>query len=180
MDRTEIHLQLNAYTDLFSDFDPRPYSARGLSDDFLKELKKAVKDAPGPQISLILSLPSSLRKEADEKTIQERLHSHITKHRTRLEKERSDIRKSGIISLGIGILLMFFATLVLVESDNSLWMNFLRILLEPAGWFIAWFGADKLFDVPKRDQAQREFYNKLHRVPIRFVASETPAADGPS
>ena len=38
-----ISLILESYTDIFSDFDPRPYDQRTLSDDFLLECKKAVR-----------------------------------------------------------------------------------------------------------------------------------------
>ena len=36
-----ISIVLDSYDDLFSDFDPRPYRIRALSDDFLLECKKS-------------------------------------------------------------------------------------------------------------------------------------------
>ena len=41
---SEISLIIDTYDDIFSDFDPRPYSQRALSDDFLLEARKASKD----------------------------------------------------------------------------------------------------------------------------------------
>ena len=35
-----ISLWIDSYDDIFSDFDPRPFSARNISDDFLYEVKK--------------------------------------------------------------------------------------------------------------------------------------------
>ena len=37
-----ISLILDNYDDIFSDFDPRPYTVRALSDDFLNECRKAI------------------------------------------------------------------------------------------------------------------------------------------
>ena len=42
--KSEISLSLDNYDDIFSDFDPRPFSQRALSDDFLIEAKKASRD----------------------------------------------------------------------------------------------------------------------------------------
>ena len=40
MSGAKIFLWLDDFDDIFSDFDPRPYSARELSDDFLDEVRK--------------------------------------------------------------------------------------------------------------------------------------------
>lgn len=40
LEMSEISIWLDNYDDIFSDFDPRPYSQRSLSDDFLAEAKK--------------------------------------------------------------------------------------------------------------------------------------------
>ena len=39
-----ISLILDSYNDMFSDFDPRSFSERALSDDFLSECKRAARD----------------------------------------------------------------------------------------------------------------------------------------
>ena len=61
----DIPLVLDSYDDIFSDFDPRPYSERAMSGDFLLECKKASAEKkkkihlstslifPGPSFSLI-------------------------------------------------------------------------------------------------------------------------------
>ena len=37
LQQSEISLLLDSYDDIFSDFDPRPYNQRALSQDFLAE-----------------------------------------------------------------------------------------------------------------------------------------------
>ena len=44
LEKTQISLWLDDYADIFSDFDPRPFSQRALSDDFLNEAKKVVRE----------------------------------------------------------------------------------------------------------------------------------------
>ena len=39
LEMSEISLILDTYDDMFSSFDPRPYSQRALSEDFLSEAK---------------------------------------------------------------------------------------------------------------------------------------------
>ena len=51
---SEIPLWLDNYNDLFSDFDPRHYSNRALSQDFLEELKRASRDKQTKTVNLKL------------------------------------------------------------------------------------------------------------------------------
>jgi hypothetical protein len=44
MNHNEIKLMLDTYDDIFSDFDPRPFSQRTLSEDFLEEARKASRE----------------------------------------------------------------------------------------------------------------------------------------
>lgn len=50
---------LERYSDLFSDFDPRPYNSRTISDDFIDEVKKRVQ----------ISSKSSAADESDRNTL---------------------------------------------------------------------------------------------------------------
>lgn len=63
---SEICLILDTYDDIFSDFDPRPYDERGLSDDFLSEARKAVKKKPSETIELKFLIPANKRNLSDE------------------------------------------------------------------------------------------------------------------
>ena len=52
-----ISLILDDYNDLFSDFDPRHYSERALSDDFLAESKRASRDKPAGSLEVKFLVP---------------------------------------------------------------------------------------------------------------------------
>ncbi len=168
---SEISLWLDNYDDIFSDFDPRPYSVRSLSDDFLLEAKKAAKDKDPDNIELRLLIPASKRSAEQENTIKKRLHAHFKKHFEAVNKEISDIRKNGIIFVAIGIMVSLGATFV--DSLSELWgfvSRLLFILLEPAGWFTIWLGLDNIFQTWKQRKPELDFYSKMSRCEINFVS----------
>lgn len=75
-----ISLILDSYDDIFSDFDPRPYSEKALSDDFLSECRKASRDKKDDEVELRLLVPAQKREINDETKIKRRLKDHFQKH----------------------------------------------------------------------------------------------------
>ena len=80
LEESEISLIINSYDDIFSDFDPRPYTQRSLSVDMLDELKRASRDKASGQTELKFLIPKDLRKESDEIQIKKRLREHFKRH----------------------------------------------------------------------------------------------------
>src|SRR5262249_60242404 len=83
-----VSLWLDNYDDIFSDFDPRPYSQRALSEDFLAEARRAVRDRHDEVPELRLLVPTPARHVEDETIIRKRLHEHFRKHADRLRRKR--------------------------------------------------------------------------------------------
>jgi len=70
-----------------------------------------------------------------------------------------------------GIVLMFIATLILFNyGDNTLFLSFLIILLEPAGWFLFWEGLDIVLFESKKIKPDLEYYKKMAKCNINFVS----------
>ena len=67
---SEISLIIDTYDDIFSDFDPRPFDQRTISDDFLFEIKRASKEKPSGVIELKFMMPEKLRKPEQEVLIR--------------------------------------------------------------------------------------------------------------
>ena len=80
-----ISLILDGYEDLFSDFDPRPYSKRTLSDDFIFECKKAVREnkVEFHNLELRLLIPKYKRKTNEEVIIRRGFLSILGNGKTR-------------------------------------------------------------------------------------------------
>src|SRR3989344_7409018 len=103
---SEISLWLDHYDDIFSDFDPRPYSQRALSIDFLDEVKRASKDKPLEALELKFLVPKDKREVSREFIIKKRLRDHFKKHIDLLSKEKKDTINQGAIFIALGTVLM--------------------------------------------------------------------------
>jgi hypothetical protein len=167
--KSEISLSLDTYDDIFSDFDPRPYSERALSDDFLNESRKAARDKP-KTIELNFLIPEKLRNLGIEAKIKRRLKEHFKKHYLELEDEAKRVMKKGMAVAFVGFFLMILATMLYDLQDPSLPILFLRTMIEPSGWFMVWYGLDQIFYTKNQHRPEKEFYMKMSNANITFTS----------
>ena len=166
--KSEVSLILDSYEDIFSNFDPRHYSQRSLSVDFLDEAKRATREM-GDSLELRFLLPLSKRKIEVENVVKKRLREHFKKHHERLEKEKRKISNQGIYFVLAGFFFMFFAAYILFfYAEKSFWYGFLVVLLEPGGWFLFWEGLDLMIFESKKIKPDLEFYRKMQNAEIVF------------
>ncbi len=163
----EIRMQLESYNDIFSDFDPRPFSEKALSDDFLAEAKKASGDKT-EEIDILFFIAKQKRDAKDEITIKKRLLAHFKRHHLLLHEERKKLVKSGMIFITIGIILMFLATFFIFQYEHNIFASFSIILLEPASWFLFWEGLNLIIFTSKKKEHELVFYKKMSRARIFF------------
>jgi hypothetical protein len=167
-----VSLWLDTYEDIFSDFDPHPYGQRALSEDFLAEAKRAVRDRRDDVPELRLLIPAHVRNLESEAPIWKRLRDHFRRHADRLARER---RRGIWVSLGIaaaGFAIMT-ASALLRRQPETVTRTVLHVLMEPAGWFAVWFGLDQLFYGTRELAREHAFYGKMARADVVF----TPYAD---
>ena len=167
-DISEIVLRMNEYSDIFSDFDPRPNQKRSLSDDFLIEAQKASREKLGDSIEMRLLFPKKGRDVNEENIIRKRLHSHFLRHYNLLVDEIAAINRHGIFATIIGAAMLAFSTYLYILSNQTAWTHIAYVLLQPAGWFISWYGLDEIFYSSKKLKQDLEFYDKMHRSRIVF------------
>jgi len=167
-DEREIKLKLDSYNDLFSDFDPRPYSVRALSEDFLTEAKKASYEKE--DIILNLMVPKEKRVIKDEIIIKKRLKQHFSKHYYILNKKvRRKIIHNGELFISFGIFIMLIASIIMFKfPETNIITSFLIVLLEPAGWFLFWEGLNLIIFESKKTEPELEFYRKMSNAKIIF------------
>jgi hypothetical protein len=166
---SEISLILDTYDDLFSDFDPRTLDKRALSDDLLAEIKRATREKKSGVIELNFLIPSEQRKGDKETIIKKRLREHFKKHYDQVLKEVSSVKFMGIVMIVVGVLLSFIAAIFIYPNEESILLNLILVLIEPAAWFTIWEGANKLFDGWKYESADLEFYKKMTKCEISFT-----------
>ncbi len=166
-----ISLWIDDYNDIFSDFDPRPYSERALSVDFLDEANRATRDKASGQIVLKLLVPKNKRKINDEHTIKKRLKEHFKKRLKLARDEIKKLKRNGSFFMLAGILLMLSATFVLFKfSEEYFLTSFLIILLEPAGWFFFWEGLNLIIFESKKLKPNLEFNEKMEKCDLLFFS----------
>lgn len=167
---SEIILLLDGYDDIFSDFDPRPYSERAMSEDFLHEAKNASLDK-NHCLELNFLIPKKERKLNQEVLIKKRLKAHFIRHYELLKKDKKHlIFNHGLLFIILGIIIMFISTWVLFTYDSkTLFITFLVIVLEPAGWFLFWEGLNMAIFESKKIDPDLQFYEKMSKCTITFT-----------
>ena len=162
----DIPLILESYEDIFSDFDPRPYSEKALSGDFLSECKKASADKT-KKINLKLFIPKSKRNPAEEIKIKKRLKDHFIHHLKKRKNEINKIKLNGFNWFLLGSFMIVLAALF-TDYKGSFFMNLLITLTHPAGWFFMWEGLGKIFITVKEKIPDYDFCRKMSEAMISF------------
>ena len=166
---SEIGFLIEDYDYLFSDFDPRPYSDRALSDDFLDEARKGSDNKSAHNIQLKFLIPKKNRNAKDEEKIKERLKDHFNKHAEKSRKDYRRVMNHGIMFFALGTIIMFAAAYVLFKyPSQSLMENFILLMMEPAGWFLFWEGLDMIIFKSKDLKPNSVFYKKMAHAEIYF------------
>ncbi|MBM3247362.1 hypothetical protein FJZ17_02375 [Candidatus Pacearchaeota archaeon] len=162
-----ISLILDSYADIFSSFDPRPYSEKAVSVDFVSECKRAARDINEFDLELNLAVPKTKRNLVDEARIKRRLREHFHKHFVEKEKEMKSIRKGGISWVVLGALLILGIGwgYLRVESEA---IHTIIAIFEVPGWFLVWEGLGKVFLESRKAAPDYEFYKKMSNVRIVF------------
>jgi len=168
LDVSEISLVLDTYDDIFSDFDPRPYDHRSLSQDMLLEAKRAARDKiSGFELKFLI--PKALRDEGKEDLIELRLREHFEKHAYLLKREVTKTRFRGVLLCLVGMCVTVAGATLDHYFKESFMAAIAIVVLEPAGWFTIWNGLDMSFFAVRNKQEDLEFYDKMEHAEITFT-----------
>ena len=165
---TQLELWLDSYSDIYSDFDSRLYSKRRISEDFIRELKYGLAHNEGFITDLIFLLPEEQRNHASEPLIIESLYAFFNGKQYSLEKLVRKKKWSAWVLLLGGMVLMWMDALIAGRLAPSVTAQFLRVLLQPAGWFFLWTAMQTLFYDLRQHSAERKFYTELAGVKCHF------------
>ncbi len=166
--QSEIKFWLDEYDDVFSDFDPRPYSEREISDDFLKEARKVLRETTKGTFEIRFLIPLLKQNKEKDAMVQKRLIRHF---RSQAEIERKTIKASkerGIKICLLGFSLLISASVINYFYNSSFFFTMIATILEPAGWFSAWSGLDNIFIKPQEMQPALRFAEKMAKATIVF------------
>ncbi len=167
--KSEISLILDTYDDIFSDFDPRPYPQRGLSEDFLREAKKSVSVAEKGNLHLGFIMPAAQRNTGHEALIKKRLREYFKKQTEILESAKKKIIRDSWIMTALGFAVLMLAAYVVSLGKTEFIYSMLLVILEPAGWFLAWSGLDNIYLRAGEKNPEIEFYRRMGKTEIEFT-----------
>lgn len=165
----DIPLILDSYGDIFSDFDPRPFSQKALSKDFLNECQKASTDKKDG-IRLKFLIKKERRNIKNEEIIIKRIKDHFHKHLIEKRKELLKIKLIGLFWFIIGCFLIVFTTLFSSPDDIPL-VKILIAMSHPAGWFFLWEGMGKVLIHSKEKKEEYIFHKKMDNAKISFLSN---------
>lgn len=164
-----ISLIINKYEDIFSSFDPRQYSEKALSDDFLQECKRAARDKNEEQLELRILVPKKVRNLKEEWKIKKRLKEHFANHHRKEETKIKKIKAEGVLWFVLGTAFILVLSFLEESSMKGFFIQVIKTILEPAGWFSYWEGLGKIFIVAKEKSSGYDFYKKMTKAEINFV-----------
>ena len=164
----QISIWLDKYDDIFSDFDPRPFSERILSDDFITELKKVSREEEFEVSELRLLVPEKVRNIEVEHIIVKRLHTYLRKGNYYISRRVKTSQGRGILFALAGMVMILLASYVAGIESGKFITKVLLVMLEPAGWFFVWTGMDTLFFSSRQRKAELKFYIKMAKARIVF------------
>lgn len=161
-----ISLSINSYDFLFSDFDPRDYSEKILSEDFVEECKRAARESEG-KIELILLCPKHKRNLKDETKIKKRIKEYFFYNLRKEHKNRKKLKIEGFFWFLMGTIVMVLATFLV--GKTNFFLKFLEIMAIPASWFLFWEGLNKIIITSREKIYDYEFYKKMSEANIIFA-----------
>ncbi len=166
-----ISLIIDTYDDIFSDFDPRPYDERALSDDFLEECRKFIRHSKGNEkrFELRIQIPKSLRDINDESKIRKRLREYFKRRYSEKLDEVKKIKRTGIVWGVIGVTVLTIIILIILNFEEKKVTSLLSVLEVPC-WFLIWEGMGKIFLTSKDKQPELDFLRKMCGLNIGFLS----------
>jgi len=148
-DLREISISLDGYDDIFSDFDPRPYNQRELSEDFLKEIQSRYREDRRDGFEVHFNMPASQRDVKAEALIKKRLHKYFETEAKETNEEITRLKMTGVRWFLVGAALQVaFFSIVLWAGDTTLVARIIEVIFTPMAWFFGFTSVDKFVNEP--------------------------------
>jgi hypothetical protein len=145
LDDAGINIWIDKYTDVFSDFDTRPLLKRKLSNDFISEITKMVRDNPTSNVELNFNILCDTKDPKVEAIINSHLFTHFTNNKRAEEAIVKRTFRKGYLLTSLGFTLILVLAYVASIAKGIFFINSLPVLIEPLAWFVTWTGLDHIF-----------------------------------
>ncbi|ELR68476.1 hypothetical protein C900_00310 [Fulvivirga imtechensis AK7] len=167
---THVSLWIDTYDDIFSGFDPRSFSERALSDDFIMQVRKVSKEIRTKISVLKLLVPAGTQHTEHERMIRKRLQNYFYNMYQQLYEEYRSVKVRGVYFTISGLSLMIIASYLSYLNLADFYTSLLLVLSEPGGWFLFWTGLDHLVTFSRSQKNEMDFYTRMSNVHVEFGA----------
>ncbi|MBU0762410.1 MAG: CAAD domain-containing protein [Candidatus Altiarchaeota archaeon] len=138
-------LVIDDYNYLFSDFDEGlPYSKRGLSVDWVNELKEKIGDYRG-ELVVVLSIAGEHWSHKAEETIKKRLKNAFNEEGKNGLKQLSKQKRIGLAWIVSSLVVAYVAAFLKSLIPNVPLLEPIFEVISVAPWFLAWEGGNIIF-----------------------------------
>ena len=145
LDDTGINIWIDKYADVFSDFDTRPLVKRKLSNDFITEICKMVREDPTARVELNFNILDDQKDTEVENIIIRHLNAHFVNGKKAEEESAKRTFRKGYLLTSAGFMLILVLAYVASIAKGIFFINSLPVLIEPLAWFVTWTGLDHIF-----------------------------------
>ncbi len=168
-----IILSIDKYSEIFSDFDPRPYSAKAISDDFISELDRVDQQLVYDKYHIVFVIPKEQRIVKEELTIKKRLNEFFNiEYLVHKAKQRKLVRQ-GALFIGLGVIAIFLFFYILPRYEEFLnAISFFQIIFELIGWFLLWEGMNLIIFDSKEKKKQIRFFKLVSEAKFIFITDK--------
>ncbi len=168
-EQLNISLIIDTYDDIFSDFDPRPYHERALSEDFLVEVRRRHIPHKKGGLEVRFLVPDSVRDIRVEAVIKRRLKGYFKDEERMSSKKIFDMVKRGYVYLTIGALVLLGTAFVGISFGDNIYARVIDLLLAPAGWFGMWEGISMIVKHDENLETLLDLDEKLADASFVFI-----------
>jgi hypothetical protein len=168
-EQLNISLIIDTYDDIFSDFDPRPYHERALSEDFLVEVKRRHIPHKKGGLEVRFLVPDNVRDLRTEAVIKRRLKGYFKDEEKMSSKKILDQARRGYAYLAAGTCVLLGITFLRVAYADNLLATTVELLGAPAGWFGMWEGISMIIKHDEVLEGQLDLDQKLAEASFVFI-----------
>jgi hypothetical protein len=170
---SELSLWLDSYDDIFSDFDSRNYLKRRISEDLIDELRASLKYKKSYTDDLVLQLPGKMRLKDIEREMISNIKGQLHNRFEMLKEKEKGTFTRGLLFLVAGVIIITINSLIAFNGMKSYPFAVLKIILEPASWFLTWNGLDILIYDYRKAKQETTFFSTIDRLHIHFKDLES-------
>lgn len=165
-----VGIEIDSYDEIFSDFDPRPFKEKSLSDDFLSHLRRHYFDRKPEYLDLVFLVPQSRRHSATEAIIKKRLHIYFQKSYHATEKEISGVMRKNLLITAFAVVLMVAGGVLSAKAVKTLADYMITTFIEPASWFLFWTSLEAVMSARKKYKSEQLYFKQLADCKIVFYS----------